>query len=226
MCCASNPVDFSVADSYKQKSADYFSGARNDYVAELKQNPNARILEIGCGNGDTGALALAERRCGFYCGVEIDERAAAEARPKLSEVIIGDVEKTSLPWEASSFDVLILSEVLEHLIDPGKALRDLRPLLKPGARVLGSSPNVSHFSVIRMLLAGRWQLEDTGIMDRTHLRWFTPASFRELFENSGYVVDSVGPLQLGPKSLLAVKLMLGRGQHLFHRQIDIRAHPA
>ena len=223
MCCALDPAESPVADSYEEKNDAYFSGRRSDYVAELERNPDARILEIGCGNGDTGALALSEKKCGVYCGVEIDERAAREARSKLSEVVVGNVESLQFPWEPGTFDALILSEVLEHLTEPGRTLSRLRPLLKSGARVLGSSPNVSHLSVIRMLLSGRWDLEDAGIMDRTHLRWFTPASFRELFESSGYAVDSVEPLQLGPKSRLAVKLMLGRGQHLFHRQIDIRA---
>ena len=83
---------------YDLKDDSYFAMARNDYVAELPANPEAAILEIGCSNGATGALALAEGRCGRYCGVELFEEPAAVARERLTEVVVGDVEELELPW--------------------------------------------------------------------------------------------------------------------------------
>jgi SAM-dependent methyltransferase len=129
-----------------------------------------------------------------------------------------------LPWAERTFDVLVMSEVLEHLVDPWAALRKLRPLLKPGARVFASSPNAGHHSVIRMLLAGRWDLDDAGVMDRTHLRWFTPGAYRAMFESAGYEVVLVRPLRrLGMKGRMISTLSAGRAEHLLHRQIYPRS---
>jgi 2-polyprenyl-3-methyl-5-hydroxy-6-metoxy-1,4-benzoquinol methylase len=130
-----------------------------------------------------------------------------------------------LPWKAGSFDVLVLSEVLEHLVDPWRVLRKLHPLLKPEAKVFASSPNVSHYRTIRMLIRGDWALADMGPMDRTHLRWFTPKTYRELFEACGYEVQSakeLSPLTWKAKAFLFFGL--GRFRHLFIGQVDLRAH--
>ena len=157
--------------------------------------------------------------------MELLSSAAERAKDRISEVLVGNVEEIALPWSSASFDVLILSEVLEHLVDPWAVLKKLWPLLKPGAIVLASSPNVSHHRVIRMLIRGDWNLTDMGVMDKTHLRWFTPRSYAALFESCGYVVDSVG--QVGTLSLKAKALSIlsfGRFHHLFIVQVNLRAH--
>jgi 2-polyprenyl-3-methyl-5-hydroxy-6-metoxy-1,4-benzoquinol methylase len=210
---------------YDLKDTSYFAMAREDYVAALPEDSNASILEIGCSNGATGALALAQGKCGRYCGVELFPEPAAEARERLTEVVEGDVEELELPWPEQSFDTLILSEVLEHLRDPWAVLRRLRPLLRPGALVFASTPNVAHREIIVMLLRGRWELRSYGPLDATHLRWFSPASLRQAFEEAGFVVDSAGPLgALGPGSQVVDRILRGRLRHLWHRQIDLRAH--
>ena len=212
-------------DAYRAKATEYFANARSDYVAELPDNPAASILEIGCGEGTTGALALSQGKCGFYVGVDILENVVARARKQISEAVAGDVEVIQLPWTRGTFDALILSEVLEHLTDPRATLRKLRPLLKPGALVFASSPNVAHYRVVAMLLRGEWNLADSGIMDRTHLRWFTPKTYRALFESAGYKVDSVRELApLTRKARLIAGFSFGRLKHLFISQIDLRAH--
>lgn len=212
------------SSSYDMKADSYFEGARSDFVNELPENPAAQILEIGCSNGNTGALALAMNKCGKYVGVEIHRQAALKAEEKISQVLVGDIEQMELPWEHNTFDALILSEVLEHLVDPWRLLRRLHPYLKPGALVFASSPNVSHHRIIRMLLKGEWNLTDDGIMDRTHLRWFTPKSFAAMFENSGYQVvklEPMSPFRFQVK--LQIALMFGMGRHLFFKQIKIKA---
>jgi 2-polyprenyl-3-methyl-5-hydroxy-6-metoxy-1,4-benzoquinol methylase len=225
------PADRTIADAakgpeaYNGKDDQYFRGARHDYVACLPHNPDARILEIGCGNGDTGALALRTGKCQWYCGVEICERVAADARRQISEVVVADVEQWQPGSRDAAFDALILSEVLEHLADPWATLRKLRCLMKPGACVFASSPNVSHHSVVRMLLHGDWALADKGIMDRTHLRWFTPASYRRLFESASFVVDSVAPLSPpGPRGRIVNACTFRKFAHLFAQQITLRGH--
>ena len=210
--------------AYEAKTDSYFSGIRRDYVDLLPSNPSARILEVGCGSGSTGAAALAEGKCGEFYGVELCERAAEEAAKRLTNVIAGDVEKIELPWPQASFDALILSEVLEHLIDPWSVLKRLRPLMKPGSVVLASSPNVSHYCIVKMLLHDRWDLEDRGVMDRTHLRWFTMNTYREMFESAGFRLEHVGSLwPLGPRQRIVNALTFGKFRHLFALQISLRA---
>lgn len=210
--------------SYNDKDKSYFAGARRDWVNELPISRSARLLEVGCGNGDTGAYALAEQKCLSVTGIEIQESAARESERKITKVICGDVEAMSLPFEQEYFDILMLSEVLEHLADPWTVLRKLHSFMRPGGLVFASSPNVSSFSVIKMLVLGDWRLEQTGVMDRTHLRWFTPKTYREMFVECGYSVNSVKPVtQFGHKKEFVSKLTFGKFDHLFMRQIDLRA---
>lgn len=224
MPVTTTPPAFAGKVAYSSKDRDYFSGARADYIELLPASTRAAILELGCGDGSTGALAMARGKCGTYCGIEISDGPAEIARTRIAEVVVGDIESVSLPWQPQSFDALLMSEVLEHLSDPWGVLRKLRPLLKPGARVFASSPNVSHHTILRSLLRGRWELTDQGTMDRTHLRWFTPSSYAQMFENSGYLVDWVGPVTpLSVKARIASALLGRRSQHLFMYQINLHA---
>ena len=212
-------------EAYSSKSSQYFAGARRDYVAELPFNPQGRILEIGCGEGGTGALALSEGKCGEYYGVEIYSPVAEKAMGKITQVVVGNVEELELPWRPETFDALIMSEVLEHLVDPWAVLRKIHPLLKPKALVFASSPNVAHYRVLRMLLRGNWNLTDFGVMHRTHLRWFTPSAYRALFESCGYAVSSARELEpLRKKARFASAITFSRFRHIFISQIDLRAH--
>ncbi len=209
-----------LINAYEAKSNSYFSGARADFVDALPEDGSAAVLEIGCGTGATGALAIDRGRCSRYAGIELMENAAAEARKTLTEVHVGDVEHMSLPWDEQTFDALILSEVLEHLIEPWSVLERLAPLMKPGALVMASSPNVTHWRVIAELLKGRFTLADQGVFDRTHMRWFTPSTFSEMFRNAGFEVDHVGPVtSFSPRTKLISGLSGGRLDHLFMTQV-------
>jgi len=207
---------------YKAKPQTYFSGARSDFVGLLPCDASAAILEIGCGTGATGALALKEGRCGRYIGVELFEAAADEARQVLSEVLTGNVENLRFDWQPASFDALILSEVLEHLIEPGRVLQDLARFVRPGGLVMASSPNIAHWRVVRELILGRFNLADKGVFDRTHMRWFTPGTFAEMFEQAGFKIERVGPVTpFGARTRALSKLTRGRVDHLFMTQIAL-----
>ena len=212
-----------VAAAYQSKCRNYFAGARFDFIDQLPHAPDASILEIGCGSGQTGALALQGQRAGRYVGIELMEQAAADARAILSEVIVGDVEQMEFDWQPATFDVLILSEVLEHLREPGETLQRLARFVRPGGIVLASSPNVSHWRVIRELIQGRFPKADQGVFDRTHLRWFTPGSFAEMFEEAGYDIDRIAPVtQFSQRTQLISQLTGGRLDHLIMTQISLK----
>jgi SAM-dependent methyltransferase len=211
------------AEAYDRKSASYFDNARADFVRALPRDPSAAILEVGCGTGATGALALARGRAGRYVGIELMESAAAKARSVLTEVVVGNVETLELPWRPAAFDALILSEVLEHLIEPERTLERLARHVRPGGLVLASSPNIAHWRVIRELVLGRFDLADAGVFDRTHLRWFTPETFARMFRMAGFSVDHVGPVTaFSPRVERISRLAGGRLDHLFMTQISLQ----
>jgi SAM-dependent methyltransferase len=210
--------------SYADKPQEYFAGIRRDIIDRLSVDRQRRILEIGCGDGSTGDYAKKNGKCGTYIGVELFNAAAKAAERVIDKVHVGNIENLELPYPDHHFDVLIASEVLEHLIDPWEVLRSLHRKMKVGGRVYASSPNIAHHSTLRMLVSGRWDLESSGRMDRTHLRWFTPKSYAEMFEQTGYSILSIEPLvQPGFRARIFDLLTFKQLSHLFISQVFITA---
>lgn len=211
-----------IAAIYQDKPSSYFSNSRDDLVGLLRTTEASAILELGCGAGGTGRSALQAGKAGRYVGIELSESAANAARQHLSEVIVGNVEQLDLARFDASFDALIVSEVLEHLIDPWGALERLVRCVKPGGEIYASSPNVAQWQLILNLIGGRFDYEASGVMDRTHLRWFTPQTYRQMFEDAGVHVEDVRPIRRpGWKARVADRLTAGRFRHLFMTQILI-----
>jgi 2-polyprenyl-3-methyl-5-hydroxy-6-metoxy-1,4-benzoquinol methylase len=211
------------SDAYADKQVGYFTGERA-IIDGLSVDPTRSVLEIGCGDGATGAYAKQVGKCGRYVGIELVAAAAQIASRVLDEVHTANIETFEPPFVPGAFDVLIASEVLEHLVDPWAVLRKLRPYLKPGAMIFASSPNVAHRSVLGMLLAGGWDLAPEGVMDRTHLRWFTPRTYAAMFTECGYDVLSVGPLaRPSAKAKVFNALTGGKLAHLLFTQIMLTA---
>lgn len=146
-----------------------------------------RVLDIGCSTGYLGE-ALVAAGCSVS-GIEYDEAAAEKARAHLDPVVVADLDRLDFvdSFEDASFDVLVLGDVLEHLADPVAVLRTALRLLAPGGSVVISVPNVTHGSVRLALLQGRWQYTETGLLDRTHIRFFTRSSLHALLAEAGLV---------------------------------------
>ena len=157
-------------------------------VVELAGD-DRRVLDVGCATGDIARL-LNSRGCRVD-GLEIDAQAAEKARADLGKVVVADLNTSSLTdhFEAGAYDVVIFADVLEHLLDPERALREAVELLADGGRVVMSVPNVTHGSVRLALLQGRWSYTETGLLDRTHVRFFTRTSFVDLIEGAGLAVE-------------------------------------
>lgn len=215
-------VSGGVAAIYEDKPASYFANARHDIVALMQTDGGASVLELGCGAGGTGRAVLKSGKAGRYVGIELNEAAARIAAEALSEVKVGDVEAIDLTECKGQFDVLIISEVLEHLTDPWVTLRRLTECLKPGGMVFASSPNIAQWKIVRGLLLGEFRYEDSGVMDRTHLRWFTPESYQAMFRDAGVAVQSVRPIrEPGWKARAVNNLTGGRFSHLFMSQMMV-----
>jgi len=160
--------------------------------------PRARVLDVGCGTGSVSEIIAAECEA-TITGIEPDPVRAAAARRRGLTVVEGYLTPDFFPAHGR-FDAILLVDVLEHLASPGVLLRTVLPGLNPGGRVVVSVPNVAHWSVRRRLLAGRFDYDGYGIMDATHLRWFTRRTLGLLFERTGYTVvtrDGTLGLQLG-----------------------------
>jgi 2-polyprenyl-3-methyl-5-hydroxy-6-metoxy-1,4-benzoquinol methylase len=151
--------------------------------------PATRVLEFGCATGYMSEV-LKDRLGCTVVGIEIDRDAAALAEQHAERVIVGDAEKIDYAAELAGeeFDVVLFADVLEHLKEPGDVLRRVRPFVAENGVVIASIPNIAHASVRLALLGGEFRYREWGLLDDTHLRFFTRASIQDLFEETGYVV--------------------------------------
>ncbi|MET0602534.1 MAG: class I SAM-dependent methyltransferase [Baekduia sp.] len=159
----------------------------------LEEVPDgAHVLDVGCATGYLAA-ELSHRGC-TVDGIEFDPVAAQAARAHCREVVVGDLEAPFTHAEVERMlagarpDLVVCADVLEHLRDPWAVLAWLRTLLAPGGRAVVSVPNIAHWTARRALLRGRFDYTDYGLLDRTHLRFFTRASAAELARRAGFAV--------------------------------------
>lgn len=172
---------------------DYYGETRRDVMAFLPVGVRD-VLEIGCARGLTGALLQEYLGC-RVTGVELNPAVAEEARARLFEVIVGDVETLELRRQ---FDAVLALELFEHLKDPFTFSRKVQSWLRPGGVMILSTPNVGHWSVVRDLLEGRWDYLPIGLLCFTHLRFFTRKSLEDLLRYGGWedirIVPQRGPM--------------------------------
>jgi 2-polyprenyl-3-methyl-5-hydroxy-6-metoxy-1,4-benzoquinol methylase len=148
----------------------------------------ARVLEVGCAAGATGAALKLARPGAEVTGIELDPELARAAAARLDRVLAGDAvaQLRTLEQEGARFDLVLCGDVLEHLPDPWSALRIVRALC-PSGHVIVSLPNIAHLSTISSLLfRSYWPYRDRGLHDRTHLRFFGRKNLPELFEETGF----------------------------------------
>lgn len=150
---------------------------------------NKKLLDVGCGTG-TITSTLRDALSLDVVGVEPHPERAEQARTEGLNVITGVYDQT-FAQRNEKFDYILFADVLEHLVDPAEMLRVVKNSLAPDGRVLASIPNVAHWTVRAQLLFGNFNYKPTGIMDATHLRWFTRRSVRRLFEAAGYEVEDI-----------------------------------
>ena len=150
-----------------------------------------RVLELGCATGYMSEV-LRARGC-YVVGVERDPLMAELAEQRCDRLIVGDLDLLDLAEELAGerFDVIVAADVLEHLRDPLQVLRSLRPLLAENGYLVASIPNVAHGSVRLALLEGRFPYQERGLLDRTHLRFFTRESIGQLLEDAGFLISDM-----------------------------------
>jgi predicted TPR repeat methyltransferase len=185
----------------------YYAKPRLDVVG-LVRDPVGIVLDVGCGAGGTGE-ALRDRGASKLVGIEVDADAAAAARKRYDLVVTGDVGAV-IDKITDACDTILCLDVLEHLIDPERTLRDLHRLAASGAHLYVSVPNARHVSLLRdLLLRGTFGYREWGHRDRTHLRWFTRGDMLDCLDRTGWEVIATSSSLVG-KSKIVNKLTWNR----------------
>jgi len=176
---------------YESKEQNYFSAARHE-ILDLVPKFSKRVLEVGCGAGQTLEMLKMKNLCSATVGIELFSAAADEARSRVGEVYCLDVEKDKLPYHLDKFDLILLLDVLEHLVDPWSVLKTLtEKYLGDNGKIIISLPNAQHFSLVLPLIFGKFTYVERGVLDKTHLRFFTKSSAAELLSSAFLKIEAL-----------------------------------
>ena len=175
----------------KPGAATYYGLTRGDvvdflgkYLQQHQLQPES-ALEIGCSSGGTGKLIKEQLGVQFYAGLELMEPAAQQAQAHLDWVACGNIEEminedrlAEIPNR--QYDMILFLDVLEHLYNPWRTLEATQKLLKPGGLLIGSIPNLGNLYILLKILRDRFEYDEEGLLDRTHIRWFTEHTIRKM----------------------------------------------
>ena len=186
----------------------YYNSFKWEITPLIPEGPHI-ILDLGCGTGVFGRRLKEQEKAHELVGVEIFEEAANEAAEFYQKVFCGDVEQLDIDYE-KYFDYVICGDIIEHLKDPWRMLGRIKNWLKIGGHVLVSIPNIRYWRILRDLaLHGDWEYRHAGILDRTHLRFFTKKSFLRAITDAGFDIAYNGFLTYGTKQNFFNKATLG-----------------
>jgi len=170
-----------------------YTGLREDIVSLIK-GKDLNVLDIGCATGVTGKYLKDKGIASFVYGVEYLPEMGKEAAGFLNQVEIGDIQNNEVINRIpdNKFEYIILGDVLEHLYDPWIVLKKLSSKLLVGGRVIISLPNIGHIDVmIHLLFRKTWPLNERGIFDKSHLRYFAKNDVAKLIISSGLSVEMI-----------------------------------
>jgi GT2 family glycosyltransferase/2-polyprenyl-3-methyl-5-hydroxy-6-metoxy-1,4-benzoquinol methylase len=190
-----------VRSASSSSESGYYEFARPEIQAMVPHDARL-ILDVGCASGHM-AGGIKSNLMAEVWGIEPVEEVARHAERLLDRVIVAPVEQAIQELPDGYFDCIIFADVLEHLQDPDQVLIDIQAKLKPTGEIVASIPNVRHWSVVKDLLEGRWEYADAGILDRTHLRFFTRQSVQNLFRRTGFQIYDIQATSLNAQNVPA-----------------------
>lgn len=188
----------SLNELYTTKEVDnYYSTARVE-IEDVFPKGAKRVLEIGCGTGATLSWLKKSGLANWVAGVDINQEELQAARKNNVDFVKnGNVEdgiEALLADAGGPFDVILYLDVLEHLYNPWSVVADTKNCIVQGGCVISSIPNTQNIRVILPLLFGKWEYKDCGLLDKTHIRFFTKKTAQEMFFLNGYSVTDVRPI--------------------------------
>lgn len=206
---------------YDEKSRDYFGAVKMEVVKALLEDDVGALLDVGGGDGGTSRYLLEHGRA--TSALVLDPHHASEDQPPLAFSRLSADDQDALKSLTQTFDTVFFLDVLEHLLDPWETLKSVRHALRDGGRLVVCMPNARFIALtVPLVVKGRFDYKPAGIMDRTHLRWFTRATTIELVEGAGFRVDKVTSV-LEPRVRLANSLTLGLFRPFLDYQYVVQA---
>lgn len=172
---------------------DYHQMVRKELI-DIFSSPRKRVIEIGSSGGGTGAYCKQKFPGCEYWGFELNKAAAREAAKHLDRVVCGKFEEqplATLGMKPASVDGVVLGDVLEHMYNPWQVLVSLRPWLTPDAEVIISIPNVRNLWLMNEITEGRFEYDKHGLLDITHIRFFTLRDLRRMMAETGYTIEKL-----------------------------------
>jgi len=215
-----------VAPKGMAVSQTYFAHSRSEMLKYVPERVKV-ALDVGCGEGNFGALLKENRHCNVW-GVEPNVEAAEVARRKVDVLINGSFDHT-IALGDQRFDCIVFNDVLEHLVDPWAALELAKKHLAPCGVVVSSIPNIRFFwCFLEIMLTKDWKYSDAGILDKTHLRFFTMKSIVRLFEESKFRVKKIEGIHPTTHKYFELLnfLLLNRIADMKYEQFAVVAEPA
>ncbi|MFY8187686.1 MAG: class I SAM-dependent methyltransferase [Flavobacterium sp.] len=201
---------------YKNKPTGYYNNIRTEMLDFLPPN-SKKILDVGCGQGSFASV-IKEMQGAEVWGIEYMESEAKVAATVLDKVFSGPCENALDKLPDHYFDAIYFNDVLEHLVDPYAVLDIMKTKLSPNGVVISSIPNVRFFKTfLKVIFQKDWKYEDYGIMDKTHLRFFTNKSIVRMYEELGYEIIKHEPIN---KSKLLIPIIINI--FMLFSQMDIR----
>jgi 2-polyprenyl-3-methyl-5-hydroxy-6-metoxy-1,4-benzoquinol methylase len=198
-----------IAELYRDKNQIYSSFIRWEIISLIPTGDH-KILDVGSGAGCTLRKLKALGKASEIVGIEINQKAAADSSDHLDALFIGDVETMDLPYSDKYFDYILLADVLEHLINPSDVLHKCKNLLSDDGYVIATIPNIKHYSVLLgLILFDEFRYTDHGVLDKSHLRFFTKKEIKRMFRDEQLeVVDLValGLQKYGDQTLRSSKI--------------------
>lgn len=210
--------------NYEDKSKEYYSGIRIELVQLLdKEKKGLKILEIGAAFGETLFFLKEKGIAAEAVGIDLFEDSNIENYKKIDRFIFGNIEEIDFPEYENYFDVILLPDVLEHLIEPKLTLAKVHRYLNNEGRVIVSMPNVRHYSVfIKIFIKGDFRYEESGIFDYTHRRFYCKKNIKELLESSNFktlqIESSIKRYKGTSAAKLINKITLGIFEEFFSYQ--------
>jgi 2-polyprenyl-3-methyl-5-hydroxy-6-metoxy-1,4-benzoquinol methylase len=217
-----------LTDQYAAKNEGYYDNARPEMLSFVPMNISS-LLEVGCSSASFGGLVKKEMPACEVWGIDPSAEAISRATEKIDRAICGTFEAGIPELEGRRFECVVFNDVLEHLVNPESALSDCKRYLAADGAIVASIPNILHFyQISKILIEQDWRYENEGILDNTHLRFFTKKSIIRMFEESGFRVEEITGINasFGMKYKIANALTLGRLRDWRYVQFAIRARIA